>query len=287
MTPRSIRRAQERKARKEADRKAKNIALRVEELLDIPNGATESGPLADTPDFTPGLNPPAVSESKLKANRANAQFSTGPTSEEGRAKASLNAVKTGLTGRTILLPSDDAAEYERHIQAFAEQYSPVGAREADLVQSIADTFWRLKRIPCLESALFAQGRLEFAGCFEEHDASARPSLIDAKTFIKYQRQLRNLQLQEARLFRRYEKDKAELREIQQTRRSQEGEALDQAAAQYQAAKRSSQAFHPADFGFEFSIAQIEQHLQRIQARETRLAAAKTAASYSKTVAQAA
>ncbi len=275
MTPRSIRRAQERKARKEAERKIKNTALRAEELFEIPTAAADQ--FAEAPEFIAGLNPPTLSESKLKANRANAQLSTGPTTPEGRAKASLNAIKTGLTGRTILLPSEDAAEYERHIGAFAEEYSPIGAREADLVQSIADTWWRLKRIPCLESALFAQGRLEFAGSFEEHDASARPSLIDAQTFLKYEKQLRNLQLQEARLFRHYEKDRAELRQLQAERKQREAEALERAALSYRTAKQMNESFHPAELGFEFSIAQIEQHLERIGVREARLSHSKTRA----------
>ncbi|MBV9938821.1 MAG: hypothetical protein JO150_09975 [Acidobacteriaceae bacterium] len=45
---------------------------------------------------------PLVSERRLAANRANAQWSTGPQTPEGKAKSSLNAVKTGLTGRTVL-----------------------------------------------------------------------------------------------------------------------------------------------------------------------------------------
>jgi hypothetical protein len=40
------------------------------------------------------------SNAQIEANQRNAQFSTGPTSEAGKAKSSLNAVKTGLTGRT-------------------------------------------------------------------------------------------------------------------------------------------------------------------------------------------
>ena len=47
-------------------------------------------------------------EAQVHANRANAQLSTGPSSASGKAKSSLNAVKTGLTGRTVLLPGDDA-----------------------------------------------------------------------------------------------------------------------------------------------------------------------------------
>ncbi|HEY3454112.1 MAG TPA: hypothetical protein VGK64_05870 [Bryobacteraceae bacterium] len=184
MTARSIRRAMERKAKK----------LEKKRLQ------------AETP-----------SEARLLANQANAQLSTGPRTPEGLAKSSLNAVKTGLTGRTVLLPSDDVAEYEHHLAAYAEEFAPVGLLETNLVQSIADTDWRLRRIPALESALFAKGRIEFAELFNEQDLAARPHLIDAHTFITYEKQIRNLQLQEARLARRREKEIAELRKLQAER----------------------------------------------------------------------
>jgi hypothetical protein len=37
---------------------------------------------------------------QIAAKQKNAQLSTRPTSPDGKAKSSLNAVKTGLTGRT-------------------------------------------------------------------------------------------------------------------------------------------------------------------------------------------
>jgi hypothetical protein len=80
----------------------------------------------------------SISDSKLAANRANAQLSTGPKTAEGKATASLNAVKTALTGRTVLLPTDDAAEYERHIRAYQDELNPVGQRESDLVKDCAN-----------------------------------------------------------------------------------------------------------------------------------------------------
>ncbi len=97
----------------------------------------------------------------------------------------------------------------------------MGQRESDLVQSIADTMWRLKRIPCLENAIFAQGHMEFAEAFNHHDASLRAGMIEVQTFMKYEKQLRNLQLQESRLARRREKEMAELRQLQQERRCKE------------------------------------------------------------------
>jgi hypothetical protein len=161
-----------------------------------------------------------LEKKRLLAKPADVQLPTGPqTVEEGKAKSSLNAVSTwtGLTGRTVLLPSDDTAEYDRHLAAYAEEFAPVGLLETNLVQSIADTDWRLRRIPALESALFAKGRIEFAELFNEQDLAARPHLIDAHTFIAYEKQIRNLHIQEARLARRREKEIAELRKLQAER----------------------------------------------------------------------
>ncbi len=175
-------------------------------------------------------------------------------------------MKTGLTGRTVLLPSDDAPEYERHLRAYAEHFQPVGQPETDLVQSIADTIWRLKRIPSLEAALFAQGHIEFAEAFNQHDPSLRAGMIEVQTFIKYEKQLRNLQLQESRLVRRREKETAELRQLQQERERKEYVALATASQLYNEAKRANQPFNPQVNGFVFSIEQIEQHLSRLAAQ---------------------
>src|SRR5690348_2945614 len=198
MTARSIRRAMERKAKKLEKKR-----LQAEALCEARLVANQAN----------GLDEAAI----LSEPKTQKTPSTGPRSEEGRAKSSLNAVKTALTGRTILLPSDDVAEYERHLAAYAEEFAPVGLLETNLVQSIADTDWHLRRIPALESALFAKGRIEFAELFNEQDLAARPHLIDAHTFITYEKQIRNLQLQEARLARRREKEIAELRKLQAER----------------------------------------------------------------------
>jgi hypothetical protein len=191
MTARSIRRAAERKAKKAAEKEARLQP-------------TETEP---------------ISEPRVAANRANAQLPTGPRSTAGKAVSSMNAVKTGLTGRTVLLPSDDAEAYERHLVAYEAEFQPVGLRERELVQSLADIQWRLQRIPGLEMAIYARGREEFAEKFEEQDPAVRSARIDLETFLQYQKPLRNLQIQEGRLQRQREKDMAELRELQEERRA--------------------------------------------------------------------
>ena len=155
------------------------------------------------------------------ANRHNAAFSTGPRTAEGKAASSQNALRTGLTGRTVLLPGDDAEAYERHIQRFACELQPAGDRELELVQSLADTQWRLIRIPALEAGIYALGAHEFADLYVDESAGVRKALIQARTYLAYTRQLNNLHLQESRLRRQYEKDLAELRKLQSDRKVDE------------------------------------------------------------------
>src|SRR5208283_5066680 len=68
------------------------------------------------------------SAAQVAANQANAQLSSGPKTPEGKAKSSRNALKTGLTGRTMILPKGDAELYEQHVLAYAERFNPEGDR---------------------------------------------------------------------------------------------------------------------------------------------------------------
>jgi hypothetical protein len=203
---------------------------------------------------------------QIAANQRNALLSTGPSSEAGKTKSSLNAVKTGLTGRTVLLPDDDAALYEAHVSQFMLRYEPAADDERNLVQSLADTEWRLLRIPSLEMGIYAVGRLEFAELFANEDAAVRKHLIEAKVFLAYQRQLNNLSIQENRLRRQREKDTTALHELQNNRKRRVEARLDEAARQYIQAvyEDRNQDFKPTELGFEFSLAEIEVRAMKIQ-----------------------
>lgn len=188
------------------------------------------------------------SQAQLTANRANAQLSTGPRTEAGKRIASLNAVKTGLTGRTVLLPADDAALYEQHIQRFIREFDPEGEQECELVQSLADTRWRLNRIPALEMAISARGRVRFADQFAQYEPQMAAALIDAETLAAYHKELRNLHLQETRLRRQYEGDELALKHLQSANMT--AHIQQENAARRSKAKRKP-APEPAN-GFEFT-----------------------------------
>ncbi|MBV8808952.1 MAG: hypothetical protein JO033_09780, partial [Acidobacteriaceae bacterium] len=195
-----------------------------------------------------------ATDAQIAANQKNAQLSTGPTSETGKTKSSLNAVKTGLTGRTVLLPSDDAEAYQKHVAGFFEHWKPAGDNERNLVQSLADTEWRLLRIPALEMGIYAIGRLEFASEFANEDQAVRKHLIEAKVFLAYRKDLNNLSIQESRLRRQRERDTETLKELQHQRAQAAKARLNKAAQLYiEAVKENRNGdFDLGQFGFEFS-----------------------------------
>jgi hypothetical protein len=252
MTARQTRRAAERRASEQAC----NAAL---------SQMSESPVRNPHPNDHPNPTPEIISPAQLTANRANSQLSTGPKTSEGKAKSCLNAVKTGLTGPTVLLAAEDADAYQQHVRDWFQELQPVGVRESALAQSLADNSWRVLRIPALEMGIYALGRIQFANQFDHEALALRSGLIELHTFLAYERQLMNLQLQFGRLHRQSEKDTAELRRLQEERRRKEKENLETASQLYLAAKQQKQPFDPAQHGFEFSNTEIESFLERARA----------------------
>jgi hypothetical protein len=247
MSPRAIRRATERQSLKLAAKPSKVMLATVG---------------SDEPNLLVEINPP--SEARLLANRANSQFSTGPRTEAGKAKSSLNAVKTGLTGRTVLLPTDDASIYQHHLDRHFSQFSPATDQEQVLVQTIADTEWRLLRIVPLETGLYAIGRRKLADQFaDEPDPTTREALIMAEVFTVYMKQLSNLALQERRLRNQRKADIAELQQLQQERAEKQHKAAQwrqqqvrRAGNMYNEANDRKRDFDPAAHGFDFSVDEL-------------------------------
>ena len=197
-----------------------------------------------------------ASEAQLAANRANAQSSSGPKTEQGKLVSSHNALKTGLTGRTIVLPTDDVAAYQTLVALINKKFNPANDIEQHLTQTIADTEWRLLRIPTLESGFYALGRHELAAdCAHEPDPQLRAAMLEAHIFRTYQKDLRNLALQERRLRNQLKQDTAELRRLQQERRLEE-------TAEETEANSASVAN-----GFEFSTPQTEPSHEPVLAPE--------------------
>jgi len=109
-------------------------------------------------------------DKRLAANRRNAQKSTGPRTDEGKARSSLNAVKHGLTAQTALLNGEDAEELRTFAESFEKHLRPMGPLQKILVQRIIAIGWKLRRVADAEAeAARAMDEEELRGWERQRD----------------------------------------------------------------------------------------------------------------------
>jgi len=87
-----------------------------------------------------------VSNAKIIANRHNAQKSTGPRTPEGKAVASQNSVRHGLSAAKDVISSESQADFELHRDRIIDELQPDGPMESILIDRIVTLSWRLKRV---------------------------------------------------------------------------------------------------------------------------------------------
>ena len=67
-------------------------------------------------------------------SRQNGRKSTGPRSVEGKARSRFNALKHGLKAKTVVLPGEDAQEYQGRLDAWIADLQPTNDVEHTLVE---------------------------------------------------------------------------------------------------------------------------------------------------------
>ena len=91
--------------------------------------------------------------SQLNANRLNAQSSTGPRTESGKAKSSRNALTMGLYTRTDYVKPEERDIYKDFCETMYSELCPASLLEETLVSEITGASWRLRRCSAAEGEL--------------------------------------------------------------------------------------------------------------------------------------
>ena len=105
-----------------------------------------------------------------EANRANALRSTGPLSLEGKNHSRRNALKSGLSSRSLILPENEARLAESRKRSFAASFSmdkPDGFSEVLLTQIAVESV-RMERCQ-QEEQLIREHASEEAGALWQHE----------------------------------------------------------------------------------------------------------------------
>src|SRR6202000_612029 len=112
---------------------------------------------------------PATESVSNNAASPQPRQSTGPRTDEGQQRPSLNALPHGLTGRTVVMPYEDMDQYHIFCKRLFQTLAPETPLEEQYAQTFCDTQWRLNRALSFEDAMIALGHAEAAGEIEtEH-----------------------------------------------------------------------------------------------------------------------
>ncbi len=91
-----------------------------------------------------------VSNKQLEANRRNAELSTGPVTDEGKAIVSKNRVSHGVLSRDVVLPGmeqfENVEDFKQLKESLEEYWQPEGVMEESLCEDLAIQWWRMRRL---------------------------------------------------------------------------------------------------------------------------------------------
>src|SRR3954452_6642197 len=96
-----------------------------------------------------------ATDAQIRANRINAQRSTGARTPEGKQRSKFNALKHGLTSVHVVLPWEEDMHYQELRGELFRQYQPENATESFLVDQLAQNWWRLNRARRVETGTLA------------------------------------------------------------------------------------------------------------------------------------
>jgi hypothetical protein len=178
--------------------------------------------------------------------------STGRT-PEGKAISSHNALRHGLTGRVVVLPSEDMNVYRTFCKELMADLAPETPLECQYAQTFCDTQWRLNRARSYEDGMLALGHFEHAASLGIEDSQILAALTAAKVFRENSKAFVNLSLYEQRLQRAQKEALRQLEELQTKRlAAKKTEVIDRIPH-----KTKAQPTEPGANQFVYSTAEIE------------------------------
>ena len=137
------------------------------------------------------------SEARQAANAANAQLSTGPRTDQGKARSSQNARTHGLTASQLFIPAEDREEFDQLHDELQADIRPQGALQETLFEQVIAAEWNLRRIRRMEAQLNASApsldSLDDSVLTKKLDRLARHRTSNERSYHRALRELKSLQ----------------------------------------------------------------------------------------------
>jgi hypothetical protein len=135
--------------------------------------------------------------------------STGPRTEAGKNRSKQNSLKHGILSKSVVLKGESQAEFCALLNGFRENFKPKGMFEDYLVEFLATTAWRCRRLLQAEAA---ENPLD--------PALVDPALIDIRSYEEKYRRSEYLLRYGASLERSFDRTLNQLERAQRMRLGQ-------------------------------------------------------------------
>jgi hypothetical protein len=117
-----------------------------------------------------------ATQKQIAANRLNAQKSTGPRSAEGKARASMNALKTGIDARSQTIPGEPISQLEALTDEYYQRFCPTTPEQRMLLRRFRRVEGQMWENPIFEitfAKAFRDDNDHFARLQRRTDATQR------------------------------------------------------------------------------------------------------------------
>jgi hypothetical protein len=131
---------------------------------------------------------------QLTANQINAQSSTGPRTEAGKAASSRNNFRHGLASSQLIIPGENPEEFEELLASFQTEHAPSTPTEQALIHKMAEHLWLSQRALSFQSLCFTGPEVDqkqlalYLRYQSTHDRAFHKSLNDLLKLRKERRQ---------------------------------------------------------------------------------------------------
>ncbi len=131
-----------------------------------------------------------TSQKHIEANRINAQKSTGPTTEKGKAIVARNATRHGILSQHVPLNEVEFEQYAEFSESMHKELQPRDVMQSFLADRIISTAWRLRRVVYVETLMLQKAEKSY--CSSSYREAFEGRSADYMAILaRYERSLEN------------------------------------------------------------------------------------------------
>ena len=146
---------------------------------------------------------------QIEANRRNAQASTGPRTESGKAVSRMNALKSGIDAQSLVITGEEPSDLTALTAEYYDRFQPQFPEERCLVDSLVSADWLLRRLRKAEAQLWDE-EMDAAERYSPENPLGYVASARADNFSRLQRRLDSTD-------RSYHRSLDKLRKLQSSR----------------------------------------------------------------------